>query len=88
MSIQIDYTTGYTDQVDTLQEAIDQVKEKYADAVFYSYDGWGILYEDEAALDSLRTPDVGRILVWRNEEDADNDDGARAIASLFWVDDN
>jgi hypothetical protein len=75
MTIRIKHTHGITETHGTLSEALSALREVYGeDIAVYGPDG-GPLEEP-----SLR---MGRALVWQDEASSVDDDGARAVASLW-----
>jgi hypothetical protein len=79
--IEIRYTNGATQMVDTLKDAIDIITALEADAVFYDQHGFAYRWTEEEVQCGMLEEDA-RILAWRCEEESINDDGAKAIASL------
>jgi hypothetical protein len=83
--IEIRYTNGQAPQLTgNLDTAMNLIRQDYPDAVFYDAFGFEILGDDDDIQRDLRR-DGGRILAWENETASVNDDGAHAIAGLYWV---
>jgi hypothetical protein len=75
MTIKIQHTHGTTETHDTLDAALDALREVYGDEIVTAGPmGWPV---DSAA--DLRS---GRGLVWQDEAASVDDDGVRAVASL------
>jgi len=83
--IEIRFTNGQAPQLTgTLDAAMALLRQDYPDAVFYDAFGFEILWDDEEIQRDLRR-DGGRILAWEDEAASANDEGAQAIAGLYWV---
>lgn len=81
--IQIRYTNGMTETMHTLEDAFGRVQEGYPDAVFFDASGWQVIVPDADNAVALQR-EGARILAWADEQASQNDDGAKAIASLRW----
>ena len=81
MKVKVNYTNGSPSAVhDSIQEAVETILSHYPDGVIYDAGGFErASYSPDSAYDVRN----GRAaLVWRNEAESVNDDGARAIASI------
>ena len=69
MPYSIKFSHGTTERAETYEEALDIVQQVFPDA-YIGHDG--------------DLSDGGdRTLCWRDEESSEDDDGARAIASIY-----
>lgn len=73
----INYSNGSKSTVETIEAVHAEIIATYPDAV-YCHNGEA----DDVPRDS-EIDDAGRILVWEDEEHSENDDGARAVASIY-----
>lgn len=81
MTIHISHANGTPDDTfddDEFIAAIDCVRDTYGeDTVIYARDGWPV--------ESLAQLRAGGALVWRCDAESVDDDGARAVASIYWT---
>jgi hypothetical protein len=82
--IEITYTNGSNATVPTLAEAVEQVRTHYPDAVFYDDSGWEVIYGAPCGEIDLQREGT-RMLAWEDAAASENDDGARAVASLRYA---
>lgn len=81
MKYRIDYSNGSKSETfDSIADAVESLQERYPDSVVYDAGGHErASYSPDSAYDVRN----GRAaLVWRNEAESVNDDGARAVASI------
>ena len=80
MTIHIKHSNGSAGDTfddDEFGAALDCVRDTYGeDTVIYACDAWPV--------ESLAQLRAGDALVWRSDVDA-HDDGARAVASIYWT---
>lgn len=69
----ISYTVGHSDTDETFGAIMSVLREQYPEAVAYDERGWSV--GDDASPD-------GRVLVWEDEIESENDDGSAAIAEI------
>jgi hypothetical protein len=82
MAITLTFTNGAPDQTfDSIQDAARAAEDQYPGCVVY--DAGGFKRHSYFAVDSNYDVRDGRAaLIWRNEAESVNDDGARAVASI------
>ena len=73
--VRVHYSTGRIVRHDSLGAALAAIRETHEDAVAYHEDG-------REVTGSARIRGTARVLVWEDEESSEDDDGARAIASI------
>jgi hypothetical protein len=74
--INVKHTHGTTESFNSVDDALAALSDVYGSTVVvYSADGGSFSSEDD-----LRS---GRALVWQDEKSSVDDDGARAVASIY-----
>jgi len=77
MKYKIRYSDGRIVYTGDLEEAHEILIGRYGEEVVYRDNGEVVSYPYEREID-----DAGRILVWANERDSENDGGQNAIAEI------
>ncbi|MFA5137481.1 MAG: hypothetical protein WC489_08895 [Patescibacteria group bacterium] len=74
----IEYVNGHKVDVENLDEAVERLEHEYPDVVIdYDDNTW---WSPQEYREGVKT---GRMLVWENATDAENDDGANAVAEII-----
>ena len=77
IAYKIRYSDGRIDHAGDLEEAHQILIERYGKEVVYCDNSEAVPYPYEREIDN-----AGRILVWANKQDSENDSGQNAIAEI------
>jgi hypothetical protein len=80
MNCTVKYSNGRSEDYDTLQEAMTAVLAQYPDG--YAVDAGGFEVDADTEDDGYDVRGRRAAMVWASEEEAENDPGVNAVATL------